>query len=206
MRFELDIPKVELHVPEQTILNWQVKKFKVSRQEAAYHNERLAPESPGRKLRAGNYLGLFYKESDHEQEVCMMSNTSAEIKDLMPFVDQAEGNVLVVGLGLGLTVQMLLDRPQVKTITVIEKDTTIIELVGTYYRQIAPNRIKIICDDAYDHETKETYDAIFIDIWYKLSSDNLYQMEELTMKYSEHSNVVMCWAEKETFRLSRLGL
>lgn len=99
----------------------------------------------------GTYKALYYRgESNVRPDSPVMSNTPAEILDLVPFVLIARGHVLVIGLGLGVAVQMLIDKPEITRITVLEKDPDIIRLTGNYYR-VESTKVHIIQGDAFDY-------------------------------------------------------
>jgi hypothetical protein len=59
----------------------------------------------------------------------MMSNHESEIKTNQKFLDDANGDVLIFGLGLGLIVFPLLEDKQINSITIVEIDSGLIGLV-----------------------------------------------------------------------------
>lgn len=104
----------------------------------------------------------------NEEKVTWMSITPNEINTMQKAVDEAKGNVLVFGLGLGYYPYMISLKDDVKNITIIEKDKKIIEIFNKY---LLPqfehkNKIKIIEMDAtkYSFDDK-TYSYVFIDLW-----------------------------------------
>ncbi|MGB4985599.1 MAG: hypothetical protein WBO70_07475 [Erysipelotrichaceae bacterium] len=107
--------------------------------------------------------------------------------------NNAYGNVLTFGLGLGYFVYMALLNPKVVNITVIEKDQTIIDMFYTYILPQFTNqeKITIIQDDAFNcfnHRYLKDYDYIFIDIW-KNNEDGAYLIEKLLEQYNPNENV-----------------
>jgi hypothetical protein len=80
------------------------------------------------------------------------------------------GHVLIGGLGLGMAAEMILLQPQVTSVTVIELEKDIIDLVKP---QVDP-RIEVVHADLYEylHAWKPTariarYDSAYFDIWYE---------------------------------------
>lgn len=77
------------------------------------------------------------------------------------------GKVLVAGLGLGLVIYPLLDNVDVESITVVEINKDVIDLIVPLLPITPESNIKIIHDNFYDfiNKTKEKYDRIIVDIW-----------------------------------------
>lgn len=134
----------------------------------------------------------------------MMSNTNMEKRTSAEFVSNANGDVLICGLGIGLVLIPLFESKYVKSITVIEKYQDVIDCV---LPQIKPydkqDKLKVICADCFEYGTKERFDTIFIDIWANINSD-IYEeeMKPLKNKYirflKSHKRTmknVFVWAE-----------
>lgn len=136
----------------------------------------------------------------------MMSNTPMEQRTSLPFMQNATGNILICGLGLGLVILPLLENDEVKSITVIEKYQDVIDCVLPQIKKYdRNNKLNVVCVDCFEYETKDKYDTIFIDIWPNINSD-IYkeEMKPLKQKYrkylspfgKEHKNIFV-WAETE---------
>lgn len=63
-----------------------------------------------------------------------MFNTNMEINTHLTAIDVAHGNVLVTGLGLGMFLTAILQKPELKSITVIEQSEEVIQLVAPYFQ------------------------------------------------------------------------
>ncbi len=113
---------------------------------------------------------------------------------------KAEGNVLVGGLGLGMAPTMMLGMPKVNSITVVEIEKQIIDLVGP---QI-DDRIKIVHEDLFTYlmrpEIKGKYDFAYHDILYNTGesmwADNMAPLYRLTRKAGIKK--MAAWGEHET--------
>jgi hypothetical protein len=109
----------------------------------------------------------------------------------LPFIDNARGDVLVTGLGLGMVVPPLLATPELKSLTIIEKNPDVIDLVETPLRNFvekhwcASRRLTIECADAYlwDGGDKK-YDTIFHDIWPTVNPANLMLFRRVEARYA----------------------
>lgn len=77
------------------------------------------------------------------------------------------GNVLVAGLGLGLVVHELLDKSDVDSITVVERNKDVIDLISPLLPKAEGVKFQIINKDFYDfiHESEEDFDRIIVDLW-----------------------------------------
>jgi hypothetical protein len=188
-----DVPvNVPVNVPDGESGDWKVSTFEVTEEGALFHNlhESINPHRGVRHIVPG-----FYKQLTRRGEI-IMSDTPAEIRDLIPFVCMAVGNILVTGLGLGVMVSALAARKQVTGITVIEKSPDVVKLVAPSYRQ--RGRIRIIRADAFTWKVPEGVKFSFAwhDIWDTISRDNLGEMYRLKRKYAPFCRRQECWCHE----------
>jgi hypothetical protein len=118
-----------------------------------------------------------------------MTDTQAELIDHIPVVDHVYyhgGYVLILGLGLGIVVQAMLDMPQVEGCTVVDCSSDIIALVGPHYKKRYGDRLNIVEADAMTWEPDHLYSAVWADIWPTLSGDNLAAVKRLKKRYESH--------------------
>lgn len=120
--------------------------------------------------------------------VLMMSDTPMERHTNAQFVNNANGHVLIAGLGLGLIVQAILHKPEVKKITIVEKYQDVIDLVAP---TIKSDKVEIICADIFTHEFSKDvkFDTIYFDIWPGISVENLDEMTMLHKRYRKNYNI-----------------
>lgn len=106
-----------------------------------------------------------------DNNIFWMSNKSSEMIEIEHVNTLIRGNVLVAGLGLGLCVDRFIENPNVKHITVVERDESVIELV-TYSHPRIP--VEIIHNDIYEYfkTATEKYDFIYGDIVNHWTGDN----------------------------------
>ena len=145
--------------------------------------DRYAETKPGR------YASLRVKGR------LMMTDTDMERITNLDFVRRATGDVLVAGLGLGMVLHPICAKPDVRSVTVIEKYAEVTDLV----RASLPNHraLHVVTADIFDWKPAKgvKYDTIYFDIWPDLTSDNLPQMGTLHRKFSPRLNRTnpACW-------------
>lgn len=148
----------------------------------------------------GEYIGLYIGGD------LMMSNTAMEKRTSASFVFNAEGDVLICGLGIGLVIMPLLENENVKSITVIEKYQNVIDCVLPQIKEYDKDgKLNVICEDCFNFKTDKKYDTIFIDIWAYINKD-VYneEMKPLKRKYRKflsekgrENKSIYVWAEYE---------
>ncbi len=87
-------------------------------------------------------------------------------------VKKAHGRVATYGLGLGYFAFMCARKPEVESVTIVERDERVISL----FKELLlpsfenPEKIEIICADAFEFAEKRApergFDYIFADIWH----------------------------------------
>lgn len=196
--------QIKINIPDGRKGKWEVQTFTLSESQASLHN---LSESRGlnRRIEPGIPYKRLMRYDGENISTLVMTNTPAEVWDLVPFIEKAFGKVLIFGLGLGMVVQELLEKPEIESITVIEIDAELIDFVGAYYTNLSP-KVKVLQGDALTYHNNNSYDAIWFDIWDIISEDNLEEMQFLKKKWRKNSHIRMCWAEKECRRLQRQNL
>ena len=192
--------KVEVKVPDGVSGDWRVETFEVTKEQADLEAVRSAFSSMrGRGVtEPGKYKRLTYRGS------VVMSNTPDEINDQGHFVWKARGKILINGLGLGITLKLLLDKPEVKEITVIEKSADVIKLVAPTY--IKDKRVVILNFDAFEYKSPKGahYDFVWNDIWNDITPENLPEMHKLHRKYGRKCDWQGSWCrERCEYQASR---
>ena len=184
-------------VPEGKSGDWSIVRFTVSNGEASIFN--LGEDIYGdykRYIKPGVYTRLMYKDT------IVMSDTPAEKMDHREFISKAKGRVLMNGLGLGYAVKACCQKKTVQHITVIEKSADVIKLCGTHYLTRYSDKVDIIHADAFtwDPPKDVRYDVVWHDIWYKINSENLKEMDQLRQKYEGISDWQDSWCRDECER------
>lgn len=139
-----------------------------------------------------------------ENGVIWMCITPNEINTMKDALSKVKGDVLVLGLGLGYFPFMAAQKDDVKSITIIEKDPTIIEI---YKSELAPfvgnSKIKIIQADAFEYlKTNNKYDCVFADLWHN-PEDGVHQFIKLKRIENEIKKPFYYWLEPSLIQMLR---
>ncbi len=139
-------------------------------------------------------IGFFDKEfkflsvlQNGREWMTMMPN---EIVTQRLPIRKAKGRVLTYGLGLGYFAFMCARKDEVESVTVVERDERVIALFNELLlpRFVHPEKIEIVCADAFDFAEKEApegdFDYIFADIWHD-PSDGV----ELYKRFKEYEHL-----------------
>ncbi len=107
-----------------------------------------------------------------------MAVKPSEIATMQPVIDLVCGNVVTFGLGLGYFTFMTSQKPEVESITVVERDEEAICLFKTYILPQFPNKdkVRIVQSDAFEYmegrmsnPSDSDFDFAFVDLWHDTS-------------------------------------
>lgn len=170
--FETDPYYRTVRIPDGKTGNWELKTLTLAPCEAfvcgdfrVFPDGRMVPQI-GYFPRAYSYPAVF--ENGREWMTLLPNETVTTL----PAVEQARGRVLTYGLGLGYFAFMASEKPEVSSVTVVERSPDVIELFQSFILPQFPQRgkIRVICADAFDYAQKEMaderYDFVFADIWH----------------------------------------
>lgn len=133
-----------------------------------------------------------------------MSVTPNEINTMKEDINNAKGNVLTIGLGLGYYAYHVSLKNDVKKVYIIEKDQEVIKLFNDLILPQFEQKEKIIIinDDAFNFLTKsenqkllKSLDYIYIDIWHDVS-DGLQIYHKLKQIETSSNLKFHYWIEK----------
>lgn len=189
-------------VPDGTSGDWKVYSRTVDDHEAKFANLRAAVNGRSEAyVRPGTYKVLA-----RGGEV-FMSNTPMEKRtNLWPLwrADAGAKSFLVTGLGLGIVASLLLRRPHVERVTVLELSPDVVALVAPH---VADPRLEVIQADAFTWKPPagSRWDVAWHDIWADMSVDNLPEMTKLKRRFRAFCGVQECWAADLCRRERRRG-
>ena len=121
-------------------------------------------------------LGYFTKKTNfptiYEGKIPWMSVIPSEINTMIQPLEEADGTVLVLGLGLGYYPYMAARKKNVRHLTIIEKSDEVIQLfldsIYPQFESAVQNKITVIHADAHAYMKQvkeEDYDMVFADLW-----------------------------------------
>lgn len=137
-----------------------------------------------------------------ENDRIWMTITPNEIETMKEPVDQAFGNVLTFGLGLGYYAYMVSEKENVESVTVVEMNEDVIDLFNKYILPQFRNahKIKLVRADAFEFAetqmSKGKFDYAFTDLWHDVS-DGI-EMYLRMKKYEQYcpGTIFSYWIEK----------
>jgi hypothetical protein len=119
-------------------------------------------------------------------EGVMMSDYPDEKITNQKFIENAYGDVLIFGLGIGLIVFPLINETDVRSITIVEKDPDLPGLVGPVIKTLdTSSKVTILNGDVFEFADKldQKYDTIYFDIWARITDESFDEMEKLHEMY-----------------------
>ena len=143
----------------------------------------------------------------------MMTDTRHERVTNREVVRRAHGKVLIAGLGLGMILTRILKKPEVKSVTIVEKSKDVCELIWPHVRTMERHSdcsIALDCDDIFTWKPNKSdrWNVIYFDIWPDHSEKNLPEIAKLHQKYKYYLDRTdpKCWMgswEQDTLRSER---
>ena len=137
-----------------------------------------------------------------------MTLTPVDLDTCDEAIALAHGRVVTFGLGLGYYAYMVSEKPEVESVTVIEKSPEVIRLFEKYIFPYFSHKekVRIICADAFEYAEKkmpdESYDLAFVDTW-RDASDGAPMYEKMrALEHLSPNTRFEYWIEN--FLISRL--
>lgn len=164
-----------IRIPQVKFGRWELTYQEYAPYEAfIYQDIKLYPDS--REVPILGYFSESFRypsvmEDGHE----WMSIKPSELETLKLSIEKAHGRVITFGLGLGYYTYMVSLKPEVTSITVVERSEEVINLFNTYIlpQFEHPEKVHIIQSDAYGYMDREMlpgmYDYVLADLWHDVS-------------------------------------
>ncbi len=140
----------------------------------------------------------------------VMSDTPYERLTNRDLVGKAFGDVLIGGLGIGMILVPLINNPAVTSVTVIECNQDVVDLVAPQLP--LTDEVSIICADinTWEPPPNRKYTTIYFDIWPTICSDNYEEMKALHRRYKKYVNYKVggfmdSWCKDDVRRLYNGG-
>ncbi len=168
--YENDYYRQHIHPQQFISKNYQLTYLNIKPYQALPFDDIKIDENFKEISQIGYFTDSFSYLAVNKDDVTWMSTDPNEINTMKPSIDRAHGNVLACGLGLGYFPIMCAVKENVNSVTIVEKDSIIIEI---FKKHILPlfefkDKINIIQEDAFNFVRKDLskYDYLFIDIWH----------------------------------------
>lgn len=153
-------------------------------------------DSPVMRFRERHFEPGEYTQLYCEGRGLIMSDTPAERYDHLGFVRAAAGHVLISGLGIGMCVGAVLLKKEVESVTVLEIEKDVIDLVAPHYRN---PRLNVIQADARKWQPPRgvRFGAVWHDIWDNICADNLAEIRAFNRRYGRRAEWKGCWSHEQ---------
>jgi hypothetical protein len=181
MKFDRDVAVIGALLPEPTLPN-PFPPLTVPPFQPMEHGH-WALMKDGRIGRVRGYFTPGYQDMkenwilvDKSTGTTWMSITPMELESQSHHAFAAHGNVLIGGLGMGVLAYNVAQKPEVRTVTVIERDASIIamlKVVAEAWPDAWWSKVTIILGDAFDTPMRNAFDVALFDIWPMVGDTNL---------------------------------
>ena len=153
---------------------------------------------PDRVCPPGTYVRMRVKVEGVWE--IMMTDAPYELHSSRPLMEHAHGRVLIAGLGIGASLLPVLRKKSVKMVVVVEKSREVIDLVLPHIRKVLTeeenNKLAVSHHDAFswtpsciwEPEPYRKYDCIWLDIWPRISEENLAGITKLKRHFGKWLN------------------
>ncbi len=97
-----------------------------------------------------------------------MSTGWSEVDSQAPHVAAGRGHVVVMGAGMGIALFNLLRKPEVRQVTLVERDPLVLEMLEQAAGMSAwqgREKLQVVLADALDFSPDRAVDHLYVDIW-----------------------------------------
>jgi len=185
---------LDLIYPKQVIETetYKIDRIVLSEDDVYYSKMKHRMDGQG-WLSYGLKANFPYVRLKKKGEGVMMSDTPMERNTNQDFIRNANGDVLIFGLGLGLVIIPLLKKQDVRSILVVELHQDLIDVVLPILKESdTEGKLSVIQGDCFEiHNTipkEKKFDCVYGDIWISISQDNYEEMKTLTKNWKNRIN------------------
>ena len=185
--FDYGFHDMRKYLPETMGKEFKIVHFTVSKDEAVLHNMQMAMKRmPSDRVSPGQYVQLKTLRPTFDD--ILMSDTDMEKYTNRGIINRAHGDVLIGGLGIGLILLPIQEKKEVRSVTVIERESEVIELVCPHLP--LNTKVTVVHADVFTWkpERGKRFDTVYMDIWNTIGANNLKDMARLHRRYSHWMN------------------
>lgn len=182
--------------------NWEFRYESYKPYEAFVYND-FEQMTDGRLLpKIGYFPHKFVYPAILENDRIWMTITPNEIETMKEPIEEAFGNVLTFGMGLGYFPYMISLKSSVKSITIVERSYDVIDLFRTHIlpQFKDPSIVTIIQSDAFDYASAnfggKDYDYIYTDLWHDVSDGIDLYLKMKEYEYLSPKSKFSYWIER----------
>lgn len=142
-------------------------------------------------------------EKEMKQLMCLSLKTLREYKEQYSSYDLAYGDVLMSGWGFGLAPCWIAGKPGVRSVTVIELNTQVVEIFKR--NNTIPNNVKILYDDIKTYKTQDKYDCMFLDHFPDHDRSPVFNEVAQIVKNIPNHDVLWFWSLEQRYIMDAIG-
>ena len=166
-------------------------------------NQYLKPRIGSRFAVVNDYIENTVLLIDLKNKFVLMSDSNRERAFSTEFIEQARGDVLSIGFGIGFVIYPLIEKPEVKSLTIVEKYQEVLDLCASQLD--IPDRVNIVHCDIYTYKPGKLFDVIFDDCtWSTDDGDQVwggpYEIEMRLRKYLNPDGIYLKWRDDGRYR------
>ena len=181
-------PEMYKVIPEGISNQYTIEHYEISKKQADMYRLRsmMGGDINGTMVEAGKYCRLMYVNG---YRTIVMSDTGGERRSNLDVVENSTGDILIGGLGIGMVVCGIVTKPEVNSITIIEKSPDVITLVKEpllKYLGDLSHKVTIIQSDIFEYKPTQKYNTIYFDIWNNISGDEYPETKTLHKQYRKY--------------------
>lgn len=201
LRGEINILHRQIRIPEAHFGNWKLTIEKYKPYEAFVCDDIRTDE----ELKEIPQIGFFDTEfsfpavmEDGQEWMAIKPN---EIETMRQPIARAAGQVVAFGLGMGYYAFMVSEKPEVKTLTIVERDENVIALFREHILPQFPKKekIDIVRQDAFEFATNcmsdGYYDHAFVDLWHDVSDGYPLYKQMKALEKNSPNTLFSYWIE-----------
>jgi len=173
-----------IKIKNKKLGNWELKTESYKPYRAVICDDMTLYEDLCEVAPLGFFEEEFFFPAVLEDSNEWMTLTPVDLDTCAEAIEKASGRVVTFGLGLGYYAYMCSEKPEVESITVVEKSEKVIKL---FKEEILPQfshpeKVNIVNKDAFLYAEfdmpKENFDLAFVDTW-RDASDGLPMYEKM---------------------------
>lgn len=148
--------RIKVNIPQGSSGSWHIRT--ATGDESTIYTDAAGFPVAGRAEPYGEYTFLF-----HNNFGLVMQDTFHEYEEHQSLWEAATGDVLIGGLGIGLVNHELIQNPNITSVTIIEKNQEVIDLVWEHCPK--DERFSVICADifSWNPPSGQTWDCGWFD-------------------------------------------
>jgi len=183
--------RIIVNIPSGTNGLWSIKKATGKWEDIIREIHEKDVETDGRYEPDGTYTFLF-----HEIFGTIMQDTTHEYLEHQPLWDNASGDILIAGLGIGMVNYKLIENPNVTSVTIVENSQEVIDLVWDHCPK--DNRFSLIKEniETWIPSSNFHWNYGWFDSWVTFNPLTQNQYQELMQnKYGSYCDAIGVWKQ-----------